>query len=56
MSRRVLETPGIRGRDLHHPPGGPPLPETGSGYVHVLGYVRMRVPGLVIRPGRASPG
>ena len=31
--------------------------KTGSGgYVHVLGYVRKRVPGLVIRPGRASPG
>ena len=27
-----------------------------GGYGHVLGYVRKRVPGLVIRPGRASPG
>ena len=36
---------------------GRPRLKTGSGgYVHVLGYVRKRVPGLVIRPGRASPG
>ena len=35
---------------------GRPCVKTGSGgYVHGLGYVRKRVPGLVIRPDRASP-
>ena len=36
---------------------GRPCLKTGSGgYVHALGYVRKRVPGLVICSGRASPG
>ena len=35
---------------------GRPCLENGGGYVHVLEYVRKRVPGLVIRTGRASPG
>ena len=36
---------------------GRPCLKTGSGgYVHALGYVRKRAPGLVICSGRASPG
>ena len=60
MSRRVWETPGTErfagGISTIRGEGRPCLKTGRGGYVHVLGYVRKRVPGLVIRPGRASPG